>query len=77
MLYRVQEWLAGHVRFVQYPRLRRVVAVERKPVWGANFSVLTKVALALLGLPLIIVGVVGAAVALYVLWALLASIAGV
>lgn len=55
MLYRVQEWLADHTR-MQYPRIR-AIPVERKPVWGENFSLLTKIGLFLLGVPLLLLSV--------------------
>lgn len=65
MLYRVQEWLADRTRFVQYPRLRRIVPTDRRParagIWG-------KLALAYIAIPLFVVGAVGAVASLFMLW---------
>lgn len=76
MFYRVQEWLADRTR-MQYPRIRRVQVVDQKPAWGSNFSLLNKIILALLGLPLLLVGLFGVAASLFLLWIIVSAILGI
>lgn len=76
LLFRLQEWLADRSPHFQYPLPRRAPIRKRAPLfqWKHQMPITDRIFLALVFLAVIVLGLIGLSIGLFVLWVIMQSL---